>query len=393
LMYLSTFFVALSALVSMIIAFVVVRKKQTLLGIALTAPLFGLSLFYLRAVPSILFVSMYLLFVLSAYLLAALRRRSGKAPMRGGLAAVVCAALLLTCVSALFPAETYERHDIAQTLYDFFAEIFPLRTETSVPTISEVTPSKPEESNETSKPEQDNSNKIYNLPTTLSIRDEAPQFSGEKVFSVRCDEPGWYLVRKNSYYWFDGNIWIAVDPQQVQTFACETFYDDLSGKTVVLSPLTFMSVKAQFCNKRSVKFVVDAPYNADDCVMTPYFFTLYASDKLRTYGDSAFYATHTGQFFVTYIYKDIDTKKLLNSSITSTDPLWTEAKERQKTYMTSNRDSYLFVDDYDRALVDEELLSGYSEGMTFQEKVELVTERVKGCAKYNIKAAAPPADN
>ena len=61
--------------------------------------------------------------------------------------------------------------------------------------------------------------------------------------------------------------------------------------------------------------------------------------------------------------------------------------------MTSNRDFYLFVDDYDRALVDEELLSGYSEGMTFQEKVELVTERVKGCAKYNIEAAAPPADN
>jgi hypothetical protein len=403
----TSFFSFFAVVVVLLLALSIIKARSVWLASVISICTFFISLIFIKSVPDTLPVWAFLVFLLSTILTCFIRKSSSRrASYMLSLFLPVTLAFVIA-VTAIFPQATYNRTNLADVMYKYFAERLPLTlkdpsgdpgstyTEGSGVDVSTVSG--------TGSGSYTEEKKAYDQ---IDLNNSLPNRTESAVIKVNSSKEGSLLLRGFSLGNYTGSSWAQFD-KIVQkklnaSLVVDPFTEKLEKETYVtpISLASYFALTTDKAQKYSVS--VNEIAEGGEIAYTPYFSyfdnlqsMVYGSDAYTLYKNNSVYHRNEKAAYITSAFSHEDITSVLKNASGSArnteafkDIVEFESVYRNavyKYYTEIDGKTFTFLEEYTRKqnfwqITDRKAL------------VDAVSDFVKKSAEYDAETPQTPKD-
>lgn len=403
----TAFFSFFAVILVLLLALSIIKARSVWLASVISICSFAISLIFIKNVPENLPIFAFLVFLLSTILTCYIRKSGSKrASYMLSLFLPITLVFVIT-INAIFPQSTYNRTEIADTMYQFFAQRLPLTVKRGVGTgvsyvegsgvVSTISGSNSGDTSSNSIGEQTALNRI-------DLSNASPYRTGKTILKVNANKKGKLLLRGFSLDDYTGSSWEQLDDtirsslymlQETQPIAVSASYN------IYVTPLSLTTYFAMATNNADLYSVqISEEEEGGEIVFTPYYpvltdfenmefgnnsYVLYKNNAQLNRSEKAEYKIYAYSYDnVANIWDNISEDK--RSTIEFSEVLFAE-----NNYYNKIKKYYTQIDANTRAFLKEYTKDQNFEQITdLKELVDAVSEFVKKSATYNANTPSTP---
>ncbi|HBL83396.1 MAG: hypothetical protein A2Y17_04455 [Clostridiales bacterium GWF2_38_85] len=385
----TAFFACFGVVLSFIAGTAIIKLRSSLACVLMTLPFFSICVFFVKLTPDLFSVILYLSFLLSTFLANYIRKGTNGAKYHFSLMPVIMVFLLVICV--VFPPNNYNRSDLAQRMYTFFAERLPITLYNDPDNTS----------GESTTSQHTGYIQLPKEYENVELSNALPSQTGNVVMIIRTDTSGIILLRGYSLDTYTGRSWITDTDVKETKHYNEAFIDPfipLFKTQTMVNPLSFSTYSAMTINDSKQMYIeISDKGRGGEVAYTPYY-TAFTDYVTYNYQDDSvvLYAPNADQnnyerasyrfnaFRVDNIFSENTTNYRLSEQFQIT-------QEYESQYSDFAHDYYIQLDGETAAMINEVIKDqNFNSIVDINERVNAVAEYVSNCAEYSLETPRTP---